>query len=341
MAQVATLAGEDELFVSAFERVYQAELDAGRVLGAARAAFWLGFRAMTAGEAGRAGAWFGRSQRLVDAVEGDCAERGYLLLPVAFRQVMSGEFDKGAETARRAIEIGQRVGSRDVVALGQNLVGRVLLRQGQLEAGFLLMDESMLAVTRGELSPFMTGVLYCGVIATCHRVFALERAREWTAVLTAWCEAQPELVSFRGQCQVHRAELLQLAGAWQEALEQVERATSQGEREALADAWYQQGEILRLRGEFSAAEQAYQRASQSGREPQPGLALLRHAQGQVDMARSALRRLLGELIERRAGRAARSLECRLSARGGRASVPGAAGRRRDGESPEAAGSVVR
>lgn len=295
LAHAANLAGDDEQFVSAFERAYQAELDAEHTLGAARAAFWLGFRAMTSGEMGHASAWFGRSQRLVDTTTGDCAERGYLLLPVAFRQVMTGDFEQGMETARLAVELGQRVGATDVVVLAQNLMGRVLLRQGQVQAGLALIDESMLAVTRGEVSPFMAGVLYCGVIATCHRVFALERAREWTAALSSWCASQPELVPFRGQCQVHRAELLQLAGDWQEALAQVEGAAAHGEREALADAWYQQGEIRRLRGEFSAAEQAYQRSSQLGREPQPGLSLLRFAQGKLDAAQGSLRRLLGEV----------------------------------------------
>lgn len=297
LGNAATLAGDDALFVSAFERVYQAEVDAGHTLPAARAAFWLGFRAMTSGEMGHASAWLGRSQRLVDTTTGDSAERGYLLLPVAFRQVMSGDLEQGLETARRAVAIGQRAGAPEVVALAQNLVGRVLLRQGQVQAGMSLIDETMLAVMRGEVSPFIAGVLYCGVIATCHRVFALERAREWTTALTEWCAAQPELVPFRGQCQVHRAELLQLTGEWQEALEQVERAASQGEREALADAWYQQGEIRRLRGEFDDAEQAYQRSSQLGREPQPGLSLLRFAQGKLEAAQSTLRRLLGEVSD--------------------------------------------
>jgi DNA-binding CsgD family transcriptional regulator len=294
LGHAATLAGDDAAYYSAFERSYQAELDANHPCGAARAAFWLGFHHMTSGEFGHANAWFGRSQRLVDTVPGECAERGYLLLPQAFRQVMSGDLEAGAATAQQAVDIGLRVGARDVVALGQNLIGRVLLRQGRTEAGFGLMDESMLAVTRGELSPFMIGVLYCGVIATCHKVFALERAREWTTALTAWCQAQPELVPFRGQCQVHRAEVMQWAGAWKEALEQAECAVARGERESIADAWYQKGEIHRLRGESAEAEQAYQSASQRGREPQPGLGLLRATQGQLATADRTLRRLLGE-----------------------------------------------
>jgi DNA-binding CsgD family transcriptional regulator len=164
-----------------------------------------------------------------------------------------------------------------------------------------LFDESMLAATSGELSPIVTGIVYCAVIASCQRVFALERAREWTTALSQWCEAEPELMTFRGSCQVHRSEVLLLAGDWEQALVQAERASTgdlaAADRDAVGDALYMTGEIHRLRGELSQAEDAYLRSSQLGREPQPGLALLRAAEGHEGVALSSLRRLLGETTE--------------------------------------------
>ena len=143
----------------------------------------------------------------------------------------------------------------------------------------------MVAVTAGELSSLVTGLMYCSVIQACQEVYAFGRAREWTAALAQWCEEQPEMVAFTGVCRVHRAEIMQLRGAWQDAIEEAQRARerSQGvSQQTAAAALYQQAEVHRLRGEFAAAEEAYRSASQWGLEPQPGLALLRLAQGRTD-----------------------------------------------------------
>jgi len=151
-------------------------------------------------------------------------------------------------------------------------------------------------VTSGDLSPMVTGIVYCNVIATCQQVYAFDRAREWTAALSRWCDAQPQLINFTGSCMVHRSEIMQLEGAWQEAIDEVheicERTCKDQDPEVFADACYQQGEILRLRGEFAAAEAAYRLASQSGHDPQPGLALLRLAQGRPGDAVAAIGRVI-------------------------------------------------
>ena len=155
----------------------------------------------------------------------------------------------------------------------------------------------MVGVVAGELSPLMTGLVYCSVIEGCREVYALGRAREWTAALGRWCDEQPEMVAFVGVCQVHRAEILQLNGAWSDALGEAQRACERClgiNRQAAAAAYYQQGEIYRLRGEFAAAEAAYRDASRWGWDPHPGLALLRLAQGQTSAAAAAIRRALGE-----------------------------------------------
>src|SRR5215203_1735791 len=159
----------------------------------------------------------------------------------------------------------------------------------------------MVAVTAGDVSPFFAGIVYCGVIACCEEAFEPQRAHEWTNALTRWCEAQPQLVSFTGRCLAHRAGIKQLHGAWADALEEAALARERGEqamnRAATGQAYYQQAELHRLRGHFSAAEAAYRDASRFGREPQPGLALLRLAQGDADAAAAALGRALAETAE--------------------------------------------
>ena len=159
----------------------------------------------------------------------------------------------------------------------------------------------MVAVTSGEVSPFFAGVVYCGVIASCEEAFEPRRAQEWTEALTRWCEAQPQLVSFTGRCLAHRAGIKQLHGAWSDALEEAvlarERCEQAMNRPATGQAYYQQAELHRLRGDYAAAEGAYRDASRYGREPQPGLALLRVAQGEAEAAAGALRRALAETAE--------------------------------------------
>jgi len=143
--------------------------------------------------------------------------------------------------------------------------------------------------------------VYCGVILACEEVYELRRAKEWTAVLTRWCEGQPDLLAFTGRCLVHRAQLMQLQGAWPDALEEAERANRRFEKSmnqgAAGKACYLQGEVYRLRGEFTEAEEAYEKASLLGLEPQPGLALLRLAQGNADAAAAAIRRVVGETAD--------------------------------------------
>jgi DNA-binding CsgD family transcriptional regulator len=296
LAMAAYLIGRDDDYLKALERAHQAHLDAGERRRAIRCAFWLGLRLFFRGEVGPATGWIARAQRLLEHEEHECAERGYLLLPVVEQHLTAGDLEAAYATAAEAAEIGERCGDVDLIACVRHLQGRVRMQRGEVEQGLALLDEAMVAVTAGELSPLMTGVIYCSVIEVCQQVYALSRAREWTSALARWCDEQPEMVAFSGVCRVHRAEIMQLRGAWQEALDEAQRARERAEgvsRQTAAAALYQQAEVHRLRGAFAAAEEAYRNASQRGLEPQPGLALLRLAQGRTAAAIAAIRRALG------------------------------------------------
>ncbi|MGD9509134.1 MAG: LuxR C-terminal-related transcriptional regulator [Geminicoccaceae bacterium] len=264
-------------------------------MDAVRCAFWLWLRLIFRGEMGRATGWLARAQRLLESEQPDCAERGYLLLAAVEQHLAAGDYSAAYAAAATAIEIGERCGEADLIACARHDQGRIRLQQGQVERGLALLDEVMVAATARELSSIVTGLMYCSVIQACQEVYAFGRAREWTATLAQWCDEQPEMVAFTGACRVHRAEIMQLRGAWQDAIEEARRACerSQGiSPQAAAAALYQQAEVYRLRGEFAAAEEGYRGASLHGSEAQPGLALLRVAQGRPDAATAAIRRAL-------------------------------------------------
>jgi DNA-binding CsgD family transcriptional regulator len=289
------IAREDEYLVT-LERAYIAHLGEGANVRAARCAFWAGLHLLFRGAVGRATGWLARSRRLIECEEGECVEEGYLLLPVAEEQLAAANSEAAYATAGDACQIGTRFGDQDLVAIARHVQGRALIQQGSVADGLSLLDEAMLAVTSGELSPLVTGLVYCSVIDGCQQIFAVSRAREWTAALARWCEEQPEMVSFTGKCLVHRAEILQLHGAWPEALAEARRGCERFERgidpQSPASAFYQLAEVHRLRGDFAEAEQAYRSASTWGMEPQPGLALLRMAQGRIEIAAGSIQRVV-------------------------------------------------
>jgi len=292
LAWSAILAGRSDLHFATLERLHDLRAAAGETCAAAYVAFWMGLRLVTFGEVGRGTAWLSRAERLIEH-EQECVERGYLLIPRGYSELFRKNAPREAHQAGvQAIEIAKRYGDENLAGLARLLCGSALTTLGEHEAGLAVLDECMLAATRGELSPLVAGIVYCGTIGCCNRVYAMDRAREWTAALDAWRRSQPQLVAFTGACLVHRSEIMQLQGAWQEALEEARSAAGGADREGVPAAFYQEGEILRLRGDFEAAESAYRSASQHGREPQPGLALLRAASGQTAAAVAAIRQVL-------------------------------------------------
>jgi DNA-binding CsgD family transcriptional regulator len=298
LAASAYLIGRDDDLLRMLERAHRGYVADGDRPSAVRCAFWLAIHLIIRSETARATGWLARAGRLVGQEERDCLESGYLASASAFRHLLAGRWDEAQADAARAAELGERHGDRDLMAISLIDEGRALAALGRVEDGLVRLDEAMVGVTAGELSPIVSGLVYCGVIEGCHEVYELRRAREWTAALARWCEQQADLVPFTGTCMLHRAELMQLQGRWEDAIGEARRAgerfADRADRSAWAQAVYLQGDVLRLQGKLAAAERTYREASRLGREPQPGLALLRLAQGDTAAAAAAIQRATDE-----------------------------------------------
>lgn len=293
LATAAYLLAKDAESSDILARAHQLFLSRGNVERAARCAFWLAFELLNRGEHARGRGWAARARRLLDDGQHDCVEQGYLLVPDAIECIEAGELARAAATFARAEQIGDRFHEPDLTAMARHGHGRTLIRMGRIREGVSLLDEAMVAVEAGDVSPRVAGDVYCSVIAGCLEIADVHRARQWTVEMSRWCEAQPDLVAYNGQCLMRRAEILQLHGAWTDAIEAAQHACERclhgPDRAAIGGAWYRRGELHRLRGEYALAEEAYREASRHGRSPQPGLAQLRLLQGQIDTAATAIR----------------------------------------------------
>jgi len=298
MAIARFLLSPDTGGLDIWEEAHHTLLGRGDVRRAAKMAFWLGMGLGNRGDSASGRGWIARGNRLLDDSELDCPERGYLLIPAAIQAAQAGDLETALGIQREAIAIGERFGDGDLVILARHGEGRTLLRSGDIGAGLAIIDEVMVSVTSPVVSSLVVGIIYCSVIEALQEVYDVRRSRAWTAALERWCAAQPDLVIYRGECMVHRAHALQIGGEWEKALEESASACSRflgpPPHPAAGSAFYQQGELFRLTGRLTEAEAAYVQAGGLGRNPQPGLALLRLAQGRVDSADTTIRRVLGE-----------------------------------------------
>lgn len=298
LATAANLVGDESVSIDAWARAYRARVDAGEVGPAVRCAFQVGMQLMTAGDHAQGGGWLARGHGLLDELPEDAPERGLMRLPIGLQQLFAGNAEEALEHFTAVVASSDQTRDPSMAALARLGQGQALVALGAVAEGMAYLDEAMIAVTSGEVGPIETGVIYCAVILACHDVYDLDRAREWTAALSRWCEAQPDLVPFRGQCMVHRSQVLQYGGDWPaattEAARAVEHLSQPPPKPALGAARYQQAEMHRLAGDDDLAESAYRDAVAHGHAPHPGLALLRLRQGRVEDAWAAIRRELDE-----------------------------------------------
>jgi len=288
----AFLLGLESDGVDTLTRAHEAYLEEADSTGAARCAAWLGIQLSNAGSRARGGGWLARAQRLAQG-EGEPAQpEGFLLIPMALGALYSGDVDGAQRAFEQLADFARHFGDRDILCLARLGQGQARIMAGRTEEGMSLLDEAMVAVTAGEISPLPAGIVYCAVIGTCHLAYDLRRAHEWTAALDQWCRAQPDMIAFSAQCQAHRAALYRLHGAWPEAYGAAliaEERYARGDRDAAYGAFYQKGEIERLQGEFDKADASYRRAGETGFEPQPGLSLLALARGHREVALALIR----------------------------------------------------
>lgn len=298
LALAAYLTGKDDECIDVLARAHHQCLENEEIRQALRHAFWIGMLLMFKGERARGSGWFSRAQRLAEEHRYEGSENGLLLIPVGLGFLGAGNAELAYTNFKKAHEAGKGYDDPDLATLSLLGQGQAMIKLGHISDGIALLDESMIAVESANICPLAVGIVYCAVIETCQMIFDIRRAQEWTAVLTQWCESQPDLIPFRGQCMIRRSQIMHLHGEWSEALEEMQRACQMlskppGEP-AAGEAYYLLAEIFRLRGDFQQAEKLYAEGNKWGREPQPGLALLRLAQNEKDMAIKSIENALAE-----------------------------------------------
>ena len=288
-AEAAWWLGRMDESIRLYTEAYRGFQEAGSGEDAARVAVLLSIHTRLIGEASQSAGWVGRAQRVLDGLP-ECAAHGYPLY-LGTAGLLGGDLDAAEASARRLQNLGRRHDDPTLAALGVYFEGRVRIRQARVAEGLALLDESMVAALSDELSPLWTGAIYCGLMDACNELRDLRRASEWTEATRRWSDPLPLASVYPGICRVHRAQNLQRRGEWDEAEQEALGACEDMvgiDVFAVADAYYEVGEVRRLRGDLDGAEQAYTQAHDCGRDPQPGMALLRLGQGRVPEAAASI-----------------------------------------------------
>ena len=294
LADAAMWAGHMEDVIAYLERAYRGYLQSGHTLRAAFVATRIAHDQRGNLQMSVANGWMGRAKRLLD-LEEEAPEHGYWALQKSLEELSGGNFGDALMRAKQAEELGRRFGDRNLEIRGLQRQGNVLIEQGEVAEGKLLLDEASAAALAGELDPFSTLTVYCNTIGACRDVADFESAGEWTDRASDFCDAN-SMTAFPGLCRVNHAEVMKFKGRLTEAQELADRASIElrawSPRIAGA-AFYELGEVRLRLGELAQAEQAFREADEFGRTPEPGLSLLRLAQGNTKGALASIRRAIG------------------------------------------------
>lgn len=289
LADAAWWLGRLDECIDARERAYLLYDELGEDRSAGQAAVWLYEHHCFRASPSIAGGWLRRARRSLDS-DRECSEFGALVLREAEMAHGSGELAAAATLCEDGIELGRRLRCVDLEAEALQSLGRVRIDQGRRSEGLGLLDEAMLFVLDGRLSPYSTGKVYCSLISACEQLSDHGRAAEWTAATARWAERHPFAV-FPGLCRVHHATALQWRGDWAAAEREAARACEELSGINLpnaAAAWAEIGDIRRRLGDLPGAGVAFASADRLCAQPRPGLALLRLAEGNLDAATSVI-----------------------------------------------------
>jgi tetratricopeptide (TPR) repeat protein len=280
LAESAWWTGRLDEAIELRERAYAAYVDAREPRRAAMLAVMLAMDYGLRGAMSVSSGWIARGERLL-ADEPEGVEHGHLALVRGINAIDLGELERARERLERAHELASRFGDRSLETTALVFDGAIRVWTGDVAGGLEILDEATAAATSGELDPLATGIIYCVTIDSCQALGDCGRASEWTDAANRWCD-RLDVTGFPGACRVHRAEILRLRGEWPKAEEQAIQACEElhdYNRGVTAAGFYEIAEIRRRQGDFAAAEDAYRKADELGRDPQPGLALLRLARG--------------------------------------------------------------
>jgi DNA-binding CsgD family transcriptional regulator len=291
--------------IAARQRAYAGSASSGDAEHAMWMAGRLSIEHFMRGDPAVGAGWLLKTQHLAkDVPEG--VGHGLLLIVEATVARFSGDMPRALELAGEAAELGRRLDDPDLSAMATHMQGVLLVAAGDIARGVALLDEAMTSVVAGQLSPWFTGIVYCSVIGTCLEIADVRRADQWSEAARAWCETLPPESPFPGMCRVNRAEVARLRGAWPEAEAEATRASvelMEFDPMGAAQALYETGEIRRRIGNLIGAEECFARAREIGFDPQPGLSLLRAANGNMDAALAGLRLAATTITESRLRRA--------------------------------------
>ncbi|SDE61535.1 helix-turn-helix domain-containing protein [Rhodococcus tukisamuensis] len=305
LAESAHFTGRTDRCVEARSRIYTDRLRNGDNRGAAMCAFRVHIVLMLHGDLSPAMGWLARAQRQLQQ-EPECAVHGYVCVAEAEANFYGGNLAGSLDLARSATRIGTHFTDPDLVNLGLHQAGRALVALGDVSGGTALLDEAMVAVVAREVSAYNCAWIYCSSINVCDYMSDFGRASAWTSAFEKWLCTQPGATAMTGSCRMHRSRIMRLHGAWTDAEREARQACAEQNSTIAVDAgqaWYQVGEIRRLVGDLPAAEEAFGHAGSYGWDVQPGLALLRAAQGRPDAADAGLARALAEHPSDRLARA--------------------------------------
>jgi DNA-binding CsgD family transcriptional regulator len=289
-ADAAWWMGHQDGSTAARQKAYTGFAEAGDDRSAGRVAGRLSIEHFLREEPAVGAGWLARAQRHAQALP-DCVELGFLAMLQGAIAFYGRDFDAALPLLEHGREIGERFGDRDLLGMTIHLQGLILIASGRTGEGVTMLDEAMTSVVAGELSDYFTGAIYCNVIDACLGIADVRRAAEWSEAAQRWVASIPPESPYPGLCRINRATVASLRGDWSEAEAEAMRAAEElsYNPSLVAEALYQAGDIRRRLGDLAGAEEAFERAAELGKDPQPGLALLRLAQGKVDAALAALR----------------------------------------------------